>query len=215
MLQVKVKANAVRNLTDARYFASKEVEWIGFPLQPGTEGSISPSTAKTFIEWIDGVKIVGEFEFPTAEEVLDVHRQVWFDAIQVGLFTGIEEMKKLWGLTLIREIAVEKNMSEPELLEYLSAFAEHCDYFLLNFEKGGLSWESVLKGEPFSVDFLKKITVQYPVILSLNFQAANILQAISTLQPAGIGLSGGAEERTGVKSFDELADIFDTLELQE
>lgn len=215
MLQVKIKASSVRNLTDARYFAAREVEWIGFPLQPGQEDAITPATAKSIIEWIDGVKVIGEFEFLPAEEILEMHHQIWFDAIQVGMFTSQEELKKLSELTLIQEVVVEKSTTADELSKHFSANAAYCDFFLLNFEKTGLTWKFLLENEALPLDFLKKITKQYSMIVSLDFSKENLREILNTMQPYGISLAGGAEEKVGVKSFDELDDIFDRLELPE
>ena len=213
MLQVKIKASTVRNLTDARYFAAREVEWIGFPLQPGSEDAISPETAKSIIEWIDGVKMVGEFDFASAEEILEIHRHLWFDAVQVGMFTSPDELKKLSELTVIKEVVIEKSTSEGELQALLTADASLCDYYLLNLEKAGITWESLKQEVPFSLDFLKKKIALHKVILAMDFNAGNLHETIRFLQPFGISLTGGIEEKVGLKSFDELDEILDQLEL--
>jgi phosphoribosylanthranilate isomerase len=213
MLRTKVKAGAVSNLTDARYFAAREVEWLGFPLQPGVEDALTVNAAKTIIEWIDGVKIVGEFDFASADEILDAHRQLWFDAVQVGMFTGPEVLEQLKGLTIILEIVVGKETTGAELSALLSQYAASCDYFLLDFTKSGLSWESILQGAALPIDFLKNMVAQYPIIWSLDIVPGAVQQLLDELRPFGISLRGGMEEKTGFKSFEELDEILDQLEI--
>ena len=45
-----LKATAVMNLTDARYFAAKEVDYLGFNLEEGTEGYLDPMYMKAIRE---------------------------------------------------------------------------------------------------------------------------------------------------------------------
>ncbi len=213
MSQIKIKASSIHNLTDARYFASKEVEWVGFSLEPGMEGAIEMETAANIIGWIDSVKVVGEFDTLPAEDILEIHEQLWFDAVQVGMFTSPEEMKKLSKLALIQEVVVGKNMKAEELSDYLAINAMYCESFLLNLEKDGFTWESLQKDGEISLKLLRQIARQYQIILALDFTAGNISQVLEAVQPFGISLVGGAEERTGVKSFDELDDIFEELGL--
>ena len=66
MLKTKIKANSITNLTDARYFAAWEVEWLGFNLNPGE--SIALQQVPAIKDWVDGVKIVGELSQPSPEE---------------------------------------------------------------------------------------------------------------------------------------------------
>ena len=68
MLKIKVKASSIANLTDARYFAARGVEWLGFPLGGGGDG-LDLATVKAMSEWVDGVVFVGEFNLSTADEI--------------------------------------------------------------------------------------------------------------------------------------------------
>ncbi|MBI5916646.1 MAG: N-(5'-phosphoribosyl)anthranilate isomerase [Bacteroidetes bacterium] len=215
MQKTKVKASAVMNLTDARYFAAREVEWLGFPFGGGPEGAISPMVAKAIIEWVDGVKIVGEFGFPTAEELEEMNSLLHFDAVQVGMFTPLEELAKLPGITFIKEVVLEKSSSEDDLAGHFRRYAACCDYFLLDFSKAGIAWTDLQSGIPVSLVFLKQLFGKYKVFLALDFQPDEMDQVLETLKPHGLGLSGGGEEKTGFKSFDELDEIFDKLEVAE
>jgi phosphoribosylanthranilate isomerase len=214
MLKTKIKAGAVANLTDARYFAAREVEWLGIPLGQGTENAVAPAAAKAFAEWVDGVKIVGEFAFSEAAEIRELHEYLWFDAVQAGMFTPLEELMKLEGLAVIKEVVFEKNATESDLVAHLDQYAACCDYFLLNFEKTGVTWEDVKAGHPFSVDVLQTLCEKYQVILAMDFSPENLDEILTQINPHGLNLTGGEEEKVGLKSFDELDEILDALEVE-
>ena len=59
MLKLKIKANDITNLTDARYFAAKEATWLTFNFVEKTPTYIEPMTARAIFEWVEGVEIVG------------------------------------------------------------------------------------------------------------------------------------------------------------
>lgn len=214
MLRTKVKASAVTNLTDARYFAAREVEWLGIPLGPGMENPVAPAAAKAFIGWVDGVKIVGEFGFTDAAEIQAMHEYLWFDAVQAGMFTPLEELMKLEGLSIIKEVVFEKNAGENALAEHLRKYTACCDCFLLNFVKTGITWEDVKNGQPFSTGVLRAACEKYQVILAMDFTPENLDEILEQITPHGLELTGGSEERTGFKSFDQLDDILDALEME-
>jgi len=213
MRNIKIKASGITNLTDARYFAAREVEWLGFRLGDDPASSIAPMAAKAIMEWVDGVKIVGEFEFASAETIIAINDQLHFDAIQVGMFVAKTELEKLSGLTLIKEVVVDADSNLPKLAAILEENAALCTYFLLDFAKSGLGWSKIKLGNPISADDLKKILTKYPVILALEFEPEELSEVMEILQPTALSLAGGAEEKIGVKSFDDLDEIIDQLEL--
>ena len=213
MLKIKVKAGFITNLTDARYFAAREVEWLGFPIGNG-DGMIAPMQVKAIAEWVDGVKIVGEFSFATPEEILALSEQVGLDAVQVGMFISQKEISELKGLSVIKEVVVGTELSESELEDHLEAYVNYCDLFLLNFSAAGHTWENITNCHPYGVNFLRNICKKYRLILALDCQQENVSSMIRELQPFALGVSGGEEERVGVKSFDELDVLLDVLEIE-
>ncbi|MBK9013452.1 MAG: hypothetical protein IPM82_04875 [Saprospiraceae bacterium] len=213
MLKTKIKASAVTNLTDARYFAAREVEWLGFRFSGGPESSISLMAAKAIAEWVDGVKIVGEFDFATAAEIEDANNLVHFDAVQLGMFTPADTLKKLPSLTFIKEVVVENITTEDDIMAHFQEFDEYCAYFLLDFTKAGIGWAKLQLGGNLSLGFLNHLFEQYKIILSLDFRPNETLQVLETIQPEALSLSGGQEEKVGLKSFEELDEMLDQLEI--
>lgn len=213
MLKIKVKASSLTNLTDARYFAAREVEWLGFALGTG-EGMVEPVKVRAMAEWVGGVKIVGEFGLEKAEEIIDVQKYIGLDAVQVNMFWPIAELKKLAGLAVIKEVVTDMGFSQIELEKHLDAYSPHCDSFLLNLAASGHTWPKLEQGHPFSIEFLKSICQKHRIILNLDCTAAEIDKLLSELAPYALSLNGGEEEKVGLKSFDELDGLLDQLEIE-
>ncbi len=211
MGKTKIKASGINNLTDARYFAAREVEWLGFRIGDDAS-SISLAAAKAIAEWVDGVEIVGEFEFASANEIMAAHAQMNFDAVQVGMFTPIHELEALEGFSIIQEVVVEMGTTEAELLDFFKERSPYCSYFLLDFEKAAVDWTMLKSGATVSVGFLQDIFKKHPTLLALDFPPAEVENLLELLGPAGLSISGGGEEKVGFKSFDDLDEILDRLE---
>ena len=62
---------------------------------------------------------------------------------------------------------------------------------------------------------LQEICQQYEVFLSIDFMPTNIKKILTTIQPLGISVKGGMEEKVGLKSYDELDEVFELLEEDE
>ena len=216
MLKTKVKASSITNLTDARYFAAWEAEWLGFDLNPGSGNYIQPNIVKAIGEWVDGVKIIGEFEMQSAEEIQTAIDLLQLDGIQVGMFTDTDTLIQLAAeVPVIKEIIIEKGTNADQVLSLLEAFAPHVGFFLLNFDKNDIRWSDLADGSPFSLAALRDLLGRFPVILSMNLSAPQIEEVIRDFQPAGLNVKGGAEEKVGYKSFDELDVVFEALEVLE
>ena len=81
--------------------------------------------------------------------------------------------------------------------------------FLLNFDKNGIGWEQL---DEQARQQLRSLCRDYRIILSMDFDAAALEEVLESVQPYGINVRGGAEEKVGFKSFDELDELFEGLE---
>ncbi|MFN0276321.1 MAG: hypothetical protein ACKVPJ_11270 [Chitinophagales bacterium] len=68
-MSLKIKAGSITNLTDARFFASYGVDYIGFCFDPLSPNYISPQQALAIKGWLHNVKIVAEFANQDAENI--------------------------------------------------------------------------------------------------------------------------------------------------
>lgn len=213
MLKTQVKASSVTNLTDARYFAAWEVKWLGFNLDANAENYIAPVNMKAIKEWVDGVEVIGEFGMQTAAEIEQTAKLLEIETIQVGQFADVELVKSLSKFSIFKEIIVESTTSETELLDQIESFAPYCKHFLLDFDKNGFTWEDLKSDGVLSLELVKKLCSQYSILISINCPASELEDLLAILSPTGISVKGGEEEQVGMKSFDELDEVFEVIEI--
>lgn len=216
MLQTKVKASAVTNLTDARYFAAREVNWIGFDLNEGSETFINPKMAAAIKEWVDGVQFVGEFNLASAATIREMAEELALDAVQVGTFIDVETLADLQSpIPVIKEIIIEPDTTPADVTAQLELFQPWAQLFILNFEKNGISWSDIQQRSDFSVAQLRSWCKDFQILISMDFNKNMLKSLLNALHPEGLCVKGDEEEKVGFKSFEELDEIFDWLEESE
>lgn len=214
MLKIPVKAGAITHLTDARYFAARGVEWLGFDFSAGSDNYIAPAQMSAIKEWVDGVKIVGEFNLETIDSIRSAITELQLDGVQVGMAATSETRRDLAQVkTLIQEVVPAYYHSEDDLTELLETTQVGGDFIFLNFDKNGFRWSDLLAGAPFRLSFIQRICQQYRVMLGIGFESAELAAILEQLPLAALHVQGGSEEKTGVKSYDDLDEIFDQLEI--
>ena len=211
MLKTKVKASAVTNLTDARYFAAWEVEWLGFNLDTGAAGYIPPANIEAIKEWVDGVKITGEFNLQPIDEILSAADELNLDAVQVGMFASQQTVKALHEreIPVLQEMVVQ-DLSELSAIEnQMKANEDRVQYYILDFTKNNLKWADI---QAYALSRIQELSGEFPILLSVDFPAAQVEAILDSTGVAGISVRGGEEEKVGYKSFDEVDDLFEALE---
>lgn len=210
MLKTKIKASAITNLTDARYFAAWDVEWMGFSLDPGSDHFVDPNTVHAIKEWVEGPKMTGEFSLQSAADIQSLVENLNLDAIQVGPFTPVDTLLELdTQVPVIKEIIFEAATQASDIDTTLETHAAQCAFFLFNFDSNGFA----LNNLPVPTSWLREICSEYAVLLSIADLNDQLDVIIDDLQPAGLSVRGGEEEKVGYKSFDELDDLFEALEV--
>lgn len=213
MLKTKVKASAITNLTDARYFAAWEVAWMGFDLNPASDTFISPTQVLAVKEWIEGPKIVGEFGDQSTEEIEKLAVDLQLDAIQAGMNTPLETLLELdTDIPVIKEISVDRSLTPDELQSMLQDFSARVQLFLLDLTPGGWTPAGWQGADGINESFIREIAGQYPIILSMDIPASDLEDLLDRLPLRGYAVRGGTEEKVGYKSFDDLDEIFEALE---
>jgi phosphoribosylanthranilate isomerase len=197
-----IKASAITNLTDARYFAAQEVHFLGFNLEEGTPGYLDPMYMKAIREWVQGPKITGEFDRTPAAVVREAAAFYGLDSVQV---TRTDDLALLEGLDVI--LAVPATAETDAIRAIFKQAAAVVRYFLLDFTTLPNAVSLLLD----NADDWKQLFTTYPTLLHLDAPALEISRILDALQPAGLALRGGEEELVGVKSFDEIDAIFEIL----
>jgi phosphoribosylanthranilate isomerase len=201
-----IKASRIAHLTDARYFAAREVDYLGFNLEEGTEGYLDPMYMKAIREWVEGPKITGEFCEAPIEVVRESASFFGLDAVQVSAVAHGDRLADLGGVEVILQVRIgEKGLELPA--ETLKQYAALSDVLL--FEAApGVDVEALFAGDP---EYWSHLFQLKPSLLQADVPAALWPELLQNYPLAGLGLIGSEEEQTGVKSFDEIEEIFEMV----
>jgi len=206
MYNPQIKASQTTNLTDARYFAAWGVEWLGFGLEPGQDHVVAPAQMAAIKEWVEGPKMVGEFSGLDVELIHQSINLLDLDAVEVSRFANLSALDL--SIPLFMNIVMEADLEAEALREILKS-KEAVNYFILDFEKNASNNDF---REKFSVSWLSNLTKQFPIFIRTSIDTYSLKEITEEIQPLGISLAGGEEEKVGLKSFDELDEIFEELE---
>ncbi len=201
-----IKASHITNLTDARYFAAKDVQFLGFNLEAGTDGYLDPMYMRAIREWVEGPLIVGEFSQSPIAEVREAAAFFALDAVQVSA-SYLPELAVLEGLTVL--LAVEADQETRALEALFQQAAPYTAHFVVHFSAKNNAFP--LAGQ---TEFWANLCAQYSILLHWDGPVAEFPALLAALQPAGLSLASGGEEQVGVKSFEEIEEVFDWLEAQ-
>ena len=207
---MKIKADGIANLTDARYFAAKEVEWLSFNFTEGAPDYINPSVAKAIAAWVEGVQIIGKWSKLSVSEINEWSKLLNLNLVQIDDFLISFNIQPL-EVAVIKRFVMSAFENETSLRDEMQRLESLVVAFELDFET--LSWNDLKQNRHgFRVQDLAKLSRDFKIIFKMNIQAAEIESFKSKINPYGLTVCGGEEERVGVKAFDELDAIFDILE---
>lgn len=197
-----IKATRITNLTDARYFAAREVRFLGFNLEEGTEGFVDPSFLHAMREWVEGPLIVGEFSSAPVEVVREAASFYRLDGVQVSATHHLRDLAALQGLTVL--LVLPEGISPQSAAVLMQQALPYTDFFVVPMPVAATT-DAILSA-------WSDLAKQYPLLLNTDADADQLDMLLARIQPEGLSLAGGEEERVGVKSFDQLEEIFERLE---
>ena len=105
-------------------------------------------------------------------------------------------------------------MTLTDLEKHFQQYDSYVEFFLLNFDKNSITWEMIKSGQVgIAPNDLLKIFQQHKTVLSIDLPESTLSEILLLESLVGINVVGGEEEKVGVKSFDELDEIFEALEV--
>ena len=200
-LKTKVKAEAINNLSDARYFAAMGVSWLGFSLDLSKKTNLEPETIREIIQWVQGPKIVGEFGLQPESHILEMAEQLELDYIQ------IPEERYSSNLIGTKPTIVETVIANEDFSDNLqSSDLKAGDLALVRIAFS--SWSGFSEGFKKS---LKHFCLKNRTIIDLTFRPDNLESILDEMPVMGLNLRGGNESQPGINTFDDLDRIFEIL----
>lgn len=188
-LKTVVKVGEITNLTDARYCAGMEVDYLGFPLDGDKEISFEEFTAIT--QWVEGVIIVGEFTGSDVNAIQEKVDKYELKAIQIEDAALVDQFEACTVFLKIesKDSLAALNSATPDFLVYHS------------------NKDQITDSETQQLEAITSTKV----LLGSGINEGNCEDFTHNL--AGIHLKGSEEIRPGYKDFDQLADILEKLEI--
>ena len=202
-LKTFVKIGKIDNLSDARYCAGMMVDILGFNLEEGTEGYVSPENFSEISEWVAGVSFCGEFANAQPAEVKLATTQYKIDYLEVQNVDLLEELSDL-NTKLILKIVLNSTDDLEKLssqLELAGGLVEHVIITSLHPE---LSDAIVAK--------LATIDTDLSILRGFDINEVSANEAADSNVFSGIEVEGSPEDRPGFKDYGIVMDILEELE---
>lgn len=196
---IQLKLSPITNLSDARYAAAAGFQYMGFCFDPTSKDFLLPIKAKEIIEWTSGSYTVGEFGEQDLDEIKELSELLQMDVVALNNSILPDELPQI-GKPIIKMVNVDV-MGPVELANELCAYAPYADAFQLNGELPIAGRE----------DELMEACLQYKIIWNLPFSVTQINDVVQRYNPYAINISGGDEEKTGIRDYDELNAMLELL----
>ena len=191
MLKTKIIAADLQNLTDARYFAAWLVEYMSYDL---SNANVDLSKVKEIMDWVEGPISIAQYTGMEDPQHIDTQlTSLSIDHLILGPYASEDLVNSDW--QVIQSILLDEEVDT--LRSDRTYIAQTADTFA-NFSDE-------------KKNRLKEICNTNSIFLDCGF-VANDVEEILSLGIEGLVLRGGEEEKVGVKSYDDLDEIFEALE---
>ncbi len=191
MARLKIFAADIEHLTDARYFAAFDVDFLSFDI----EDDMSIQKAIAMAEWIEGPQIV--VHSGLLEKMKSINPQaILFEKSS----SNIKRDSSPYTIFYILKIhQISDLIFPPDLPDF--------DYLVLDLRTLGKS--NIDQMFPKLVQVCKN----YPVFVDVDLSLEEFLKLLHEISPEGVFIRGGQEEKSGFKSYDELDEWFEGIQI--
>lgn len=202
-LRTFVKISNVTNLSDARYCAGMGVHLLGFNIDPENNNHVPPDIFNQITEWISGVELVGEFETENADSIRETIKKYRINHIQLSHIQLLHIFRKT-DLPIILKIDLSNYLDEKQLTDDLNKSKSMVEYFLIEGNN-----------DKITKDIIFSLAADFPLLMGTGISKSNVRELIDNFPIKGISLKGGDEIKPGYKDYDELADILESIEIDD
>jgi len=203
----RIKICGITNVADALQAAELGVDAIGLVFYAQSPRAISTIRAREVVHALGPfTTVVGLFVDADATEINAVLQQV---PLQVLQFHGDEpaEFCKQFHRPWIKALRMKPGI---DLLEAVNHFKE-ANGFLLDSYKAGVPGGT---GEIFNWNEVPK-KMSAPIIMAGGLNSGNVVEAIKTVRPYAVDVSGGVESEPGKKDLKKMKDFVEAVRQHE
>lgn len=195
-LKTLVKVGKISNLSDARYCAGMSVDMLGFSVINGRDHYVSPELFKEMRGWFTGPSIVTEIYGIEKHEDLTAILQSYLPDLIEGTLSDIKKLHSSFASYIISTTYEEIKAHEDELGIYRNQIA-----YLIIPESTPLEQIDVLSRE-------------YKLLLQIESKNPDD-NKLHNPHIKGIALQGTAEDKPGLKNYDDLSAVLEKLESED
>lgn len=183
---VKVTIN---NLSDARYCAGMGVDLIGYSIDPEDPFYLSPENFKEIAEWLSGVSFVAE-----VADKRSLPEEYYADFIQVN-------DPSVAGFYPNHKVIIHNDL--PNMRKWREELQKlpNLSFMLINIDEHKAEFKEII--EEFS---------EFQLLIGFDLSLDDVEELVK-YKATGIALKGGHEIKPGLKDYNELADILESLEV--
>lgn len=197
---MKIKLCGIRRPEDIRYVNEFKPDYVGFILSQGFRRSVGLGTFCELKSYLDkNIRTVGVFVNEPMEYIFKYYAEE-LDVIQLhGDETAeyLQELKKMVKCKIWKAVRV-KNAEDIIAADKMGADHLLLDSFSAN-EYGGT-------GKTANWSIINSVNIKTPFFLAGGLNKDNICDAVSTVKPYGIDISGGIET-DGYKDKEKIENI--------
>ncbi|MFY0600565.1 MAG: hypothetical protein JXR03_12915 [Cyclobacteriaceae bacterium] len=202
-LKTLVKVGEISNLSDARYCAGMGVEMLGFNINADEKSYNSPESFTDIINWVAGVKFVGEFLNVKVEDIKLATLNYKFDFIEINDVSSLSEVSEI-GIPIIFNLEITDSKTLGELPNKMEIISDYCSHVILSSNENSLYDQIDEK--------LSETNHSLTVFKGFDINENRTPKILSNKSYAGIAVKGSEEEKPGFKDYGELMDLLETLE---
>jgi len=136
---IKIKASAIDNLTDGRFFAAAGVEWVGFPADYSQEQSLTKVQILEIKGWLYGPRYVIETGNLGEDEINELCQFTGIYNVQTTRTVDHGALKDVQ--SIIRELRVDPQTDWEDLEATIAAEQKTTAQFLLKLEGACAQWQ--------------------------------------------------------------------------
>lgn len=205
MYRCKIKVSGINNLTDARYFAAKGVDFIGFDVNPESEQFVPLNTIKEIMQWISGVRFVAECGAMDINAIIDTCNYLNIDSVEVHSGYNMDAFHNE-PFTLF-----EKTVLTDEKTFEMIANNGRSAYTVLDCRLLDIDFGTILSNE--WDEKLREVQESNNVFLDIKIDTDDLKNLLIQTQPFGIQIQHQSSvEQIGEADFEKLDIFFDILE---
>jgi phosphoribosylanthranilate isomerase len=197
-MSVFIKICGICSRKDLEQICALEPDAIGFVFWPDSGRYVRPQQVAQWLPSVpEGIKKVGVFVEPSAEEAEAVARECLLDVVQIHLTSNDWKMDRplFQGL----EVWLSPNMEQGVTPAILNCVDPEPAVLLADaYDPKTVGGTGTLGNWAAAAE--TKNTLSKPLMLAGGLNPDNIAQAIETVQPWGVDVSSGVEKETGVKN---------------